>query len=92
MLPLVVSRRYALVPAFGIAPGLKALLANRDGLPCAEPRVPIEIVTGYGNTKSLRFFYDTGADHMVIPVYTAQKEGIRYREHRSRIRHPELTG
>ncbi len=80
MLPFVLSRRYPLVSMFNTAPGLKALLANQDGLPCDLPRVPIEIVTGYGGTKKYRFFYDTGADHMVIPVYVARHEGIRYRE------------
>jgi hypothetical protein len=40
----------------------------------------LEIVTGYDDTVTLRFFCDTGADHMVIPIYVARSEGIRYRE------------
>jgi hypothetical protein len=80
MLPFVLSRRYPLVGTFNKAPGLTALLANEQGLRCDLPRVPIEIVTGYGDTTIHRFFYDTGADHMVIPVYLARHEGIPYRE------------
>jgi len=80
MLPLVVSRRYPLRPRCNTAPGLKSLLGNPEGLRCDLPQVPILIITGSGNTKKLRFFYDTGADHMVIPIYVARHEGIRYRE------------
>src|SRR5215472_4239144 len=80
MLPLVLSRRYPLVPTFNKAPGLKALLGKQDGLPCNLPRVPIELVNSYGETRRHRFFYDTGADHMVLPIYFARHEGIRFRE------------
>jgi hypothetical protein len=80
MLPLVVSRRYPLRPWLNTAPGLKSLLGSPEGLRCDLPRVPIVIVTGSADTKRLRFFYDTGADHMVIPVYVARHEGIPYRE------------
>ena len=80
MLPLVVSRRYPLRRWFNTAAGLKSLLVSPEGLRCYQPQVPIVIVTGYGDTKRLRFFYDTGADHMIIPVYVARHEGIPYRE------------
>jgi hypothetical protein len=43
------------------------------------PELPVELVTSYGDTVCLRFFYDTGADLMVIPVYVANHVGIRYR-------------
>jgi hypothetical protein len=80
MLPLILSRRYPLVPRLNTAPGLQSLLGSQEGLGCDLPRVAIEVITAYGDTKTLRFFYDTGADHMVMPVYAARHYGIRYRE------------
>jgi len=80
MLSLFISRRYPLATRFNKSPSLKRLLARQDGLPCDSPELPVEIVTGYGDTTTLRFFHDTGADHMIIPVYIARQEGIRYRE------------
>ena len=61
MLPLVLSRRYPLVAKFHTAPGVNALLANQVGLSCDIPQIPLEIVTDYGDTKTHRFVYDTGA-------------------------------
>jgi hypothetical protein len=80
MFSLLISRRYPLTARFNNARSLKSLLASQDGLPCDFPELAVEIVTNYGATRKLRFFYDTGADHMVIPVYVARREGIRYRE------------
>lgn len=79
MLSFFVSRRYSLTNRFNKAPSLKGLLANPNGLRCDFPEIPLKIATGYGHTE-LRFFYDTGADHMVIPIYLARHEGIRYRQ------------
>jgi hypothetical protein len=75
-----ISRRYPLRRRFNRAQSLKTLLASEAGLPCDIPEVSVAIVTGYGDTTKLRFLYDTGADHMVIPVYVARQKGIRYRE------------
>lgn len=79
MLSLFVSRRYPLRNWFNKSQNLKRLLANPDGLPCYLPQLPIKIATSYGDT-TLRFICDTGADHMVIPVYVARQRGIPYRE------------
>jgi hypothetical protein len=87
MLSLFISRRYPLRSRFNTARSLKSLLASQQGLPCEFPELPVEIVTSYGDTRRLRFFYDTGADHMVIPVYVARHAGIRYREE-----YPETLG
>lgn len=80
MLSLLISRRYPLRNRFNEAPSLKRLLANPNGLPCDSAELPVEIVTGYGDTRTLRFFCDTGADHMVIPIYVARFEGIWFRQ------------
>lgn len=80
MLSLSISRRYPLIKRFNEAPSLKRLLANPKGLPCASAELPINIATRYGDTIKLRFFWDTGADQMVIPIYAARFHGIRYRE------------
>jgi hypothetical protein len=77
---LSISRRYPLREYFNRARGLARLLANQDGLQCDFPWVRIEVITAYGDTTKLRFFYDTGADHMVMPVYVARHQGIRYRQ------------
>jgi len=37
-------------------------------------------VTNTGATRKLRFFFDTGSDLMVIPVYVARYVGIAYRQ------------
>jgi hypothetical protein len=80
MWPFVLSRRYRLVGRFNTAPGLKALLGSQEGLPCDRPEVPIQIVTRSGEPKKLPFVYDTGSDHLVIPVYVARRVDIPYRE------------
>ena len=80
MLPLALSQRFPLVPRFNTGSGVKALLANQDGLPCYFPQVAIEIATLHDEARTLPFFYDTGSDLMVIPVYVARHHGIRYRE------------
>jgi hypothetical protein len=80
MLSLFISRRYRLIPRFNKARSLKRLLASPDGLRCDSAELVVEIVTNYGGTKKFPFLYDTGADHMVIPVYVARYAGIRYRE------------
>lgn len=80
MFSLFISRRYPLRERFNEAPSLKSLLASPNGLPCDSAELPLEIVTGYDDTVTLRFFCDTGSDHMVIPIYVARSEGIRYRE------------
>jgi hypothetical protein len=80
MLSLFISRRHPLKSRVNTARSLKSLLASQEGLPCDFPELPVEIVTSYGGTRRKRFFYDTGADHMVIPVYVARLAGIRYRE------------
>jgi hypothetical protein len=80
MFPLVLSRHYPLVSRFNTAPGLKALLRNQDGLRCDLAQVPVEIDKGQDITATLRFFCDTGADLMVIPIYVARRVGIRYVE------------
>lgn len=80
MLRLSIARRYPLATRFNTARSLRGLLSSQDGLPCDFPELSVEIVTGYGTTSRLRFFYDTGADHMVIPIYVARLVGIRYRE------------
>lgn len=77
---LSISRRYRLKTRFSKATSLKALLANQDGLRCDAPELEVEIVVSHGGTRKLRFFCDTGADHMVIPVYVARLVGIPYRE------------
>lgn len=79
MLSLFISRRYPLKNRFNEARNVKRLLTNPSGLRCDFPEIPLDIATRYGNTK-LRFFYDTGSDHMAIPIYVARSEGIRYRE------------
>lgn len=78
MLSLSVSRRYPLTNRFNESPSLKRLLANPNGLRCDFPELPVTIVTNDGD-RTLRFFYDTGADHLVIPIYVARYKGIRYR-------------
>jgi hypothetical protein len=80
MLPLVLSRRYRLDSRFNPASGLKSLLGNPQGLPCDRALVPIMIDKGRGITTTLTFFFDTGADLMMIPVYVARHVGIRFRE------------
>jgi hypothetical protein len=77
---LFISRRYPLRTRFNTTQSLKALLANQDGLRCDAPELEVEIVTNYGGTRRLRFFCDTGADHMVIPVYVARFVGLQYRQ------------
>lgn len=47
---------------------------------CDFPELPVQIVTSRGSTRTLRFFCDTGSDHMVMPTYVARHEGIFYRE------------
>jgi hypothetical protein len=79
MFSLRLSRRYPLRPWFNQAGNLKRLLATQAGLGCDYPQVRITIVTSSGDT-TLRFFYDTGADLMVIPLYVARHVGIPYRE------------
>jgi hypothetical protein len=74
------SRRYRLTPRFNSADSFKRLLVSQTGLACDRAQVEIEIVTAHGGTKKLRFICDTGSDLMVIPVYVARREGIRYRE------------
>jgi len=80
MLSLFISRRYSLKNRFNKARSLQRLLANPNGLPCHLPELPLEIATSFGGTTKLRFLCDTGADHMVIPIYVARSEGIPYRE------------
>lgn len=80
MLSLSISRRYPLKKRVNEIQSLKRLLANPNGLSCDSGELPIEIAAGYGDTATLRFFFDTGADHMVIPIYVARSEGIRYRQ------------
>jgi hypothetical protein len=80
MFSLTISRRYQLTTRSNKSRGLKSLLARPDGLPCDSPELPLDIVTSYGDTTRLRFFFDTGADLMVIPVYVARYVGIRYSE------------
>jgi hypothetical protein len=80
MLPLFLSRRYPLVRRFNTGSGLKSLLGNQEGLRCDLPQVAIEIDKGQNLTTTLRFFCDTGADLMVIPVYVARRVGIPFRE------------
>jgi len=77
---LVLSRRYRLDGRFNRASGLKTLLGNPEGLRCDRALVPIMIDKGRGVTTTLTFFYDTGADLMMIPVYVARHVGIRFRE------------
>ncbi len=79
MLRLRLSRRYSLRTWFNRAGSLKRLLASEAGLRSNLAEVPIRIITSFGDT-TLRFFYDTGADLMVIPLYVARHEGIPYRE------------
>ncbi|HKI34443.1 MAG TPA: hypothetical protein VKA46_21490 [Gemmataceae bacterium] len=80
MLSLRISRRYPLIRRFNNAQSLRSLLANQDGLRCDHAELAIIIVTKYGTTRKLHFFFDSGADLMVIPTYVARHEGIRYRE------------
>jgi hypothetical protein len=80
MLSFWISRRYPLRERFNTGQSLKNLLVNEAGLPCDLPQVEVEIATDYGLTTRLRFFYDTGADLMVIPIYVADHEGIRFRK------------
>jgi hypothetical protein len=49
-------------------------------LSCDFPELAVEIATSYGNNTKLRFIFDTGADHMVIPVYAARHKGISFRQ------------
>jgi hypothetical protein len=80
MLSLFTSRRYPLITRFNGSRSLKGLLASQEGLPCDFPELAVEIVTSHGGTRKLRFVCDTGADHMVIPVYVARHMGIHYRQ------------
>jgi hypothetical protein len=80
MLSLFISRRYRLIAEFNTTQTVKRLLANQAGLRCDRAEVPVEVVTGYGDTAKLRFVHDTGTDLMVIPIYVAHHEGIRYRQ------------
>jgi hypothetical protein len=80
MLSLSISRRFPLRRRFNKARSLQHLLASQEGLRCDSAELALEIVTEIGDTPKLRFFYDTGADHMVIPVYVARHEGIRFRQ------------
>ncbi len=80
MLSVSISRRYPLIRRFNKARSLRSLLANQDGLRCDHAEVTIKIVTEDGDTTRLHFFFDSGADLMVIPTYVARHEGIRYRE------------
>jgi hypothetical protein len=80
MFSLLISRRYRLRGEWLNSPSLLRLLGSQNGLRCDFPEAPIEIVTSSGGTKTLTFFYDTGSDHMVIPVYIARHHGIQYRQ------------
>jgi hypothetical protein len=80
MLSLSIYRRFPLQRRFNKVRSLQQLLASQEGLRCDSAELVLEIVTEIGDTRKLRFFCDTGADHLVIPVYVARREGIRYRE------------
>jgi hypothetical protein len=77
---LSISRHYPLLTRFNTSRSLKALLANQAGLRCDHAELLIEVVAEYGNTRRLRFFFDSGAHLMVIPVFVGRHEGIRYSE------------
>jgi hypothetical protein len=80
MLSLFISRSYRLKNRSNEARNLKSLLASPNGLSCDFPEIPVEIATAYGDTTTLPFVFDTGADHMVIPVYAARQKGIPFRQ------------
>lgn len=78
MLSVAIARRFQLIRRINNARGIRNLLANQDGLRCDHGEVAIDIVTDDGDTTRHRFFYDSGADLMVIPTHVAHVEGIRY--------------
>ncbi len=63
-----------------MARSVQLLLERQDGLRCDSAELTLEVVTVAGDTAKLRFFFDTGADLMVIPVYVARHEGIAFRQ------------
>jgi hypothetical protein len=80
MLSLSISRRFRLQERFNEAASLKRLLGNPEGLRCDSAELALHVVTRTGDTRKLRFFFDTGSDLMVIPIYVARYAGIAFRQ------------
>lgn len=75
---LFVSRRYEFKSRFCVGKGMCDLLGNPEGLSCSCAELEIAVLSKLGETVPLRFFLDTGADMMVIPLFAAQYHGIAF--------------
>jgi hypothetical protein len=60
---------------------VKIPLVNRTvgGFPCPRPRVTLQVGTRYGYA-ALKFYFDTGADLVTVPITLARHEGIEFPE------------